>query len=235
MRRIRPSGVTGIIATVALLIASTPPHAPSALAAPDHADAIAHFSNDVYVIVAGALVVPVGLCSVTPCPPGETLPDEPLFNVSSTPLGLTWGEFLAATASSRVSCHNGETSIRIDFAGLIPQSTYSVFYRTFGPDSINPVCPTAERSLVVPGPCKGSHCQTIPADSRMVTDATGEASFSASVDGCLFDASQLLFDVIYHFDGSTYGALPNRGEFESCHSSFGADALRQLIIVQKLP
>src|SRR5262245_44664048 len=203
MGRPRPR-VSRILACVALLVASTPPHSPSAGAGPDHADGVTPFANDVFVIAAGALVTPVGTCRVTACAPGETLPDEPLFNVSSTPLGLTWGEWLAATASSRVSCHGGETDIRIQFTGLIPQSTYSVFYVTFGPDSINPFCPNDDRSLVVPGPCKGSHCQGIPADSRIVTDSAGEASFSASVDGCLLDASQLLFDVIYHFDGVTY-------------------------------
>jgi hypothetical protein len=57
------------------------------------------------------------------------------------------------------------------------------------------------------------------------------------VDGHLFDATQVFFSVIYHSDGVTYGELPNAGEFltqgQSCRSSFGEDAMRQLLVLQK--
>ena len=43
--------------------------------------------------------------------------------------------------------------------------------------------------------------------------------------------------MIYHADGMSYGALPNRGEFltqgEDCRSSFGQDAMRQFQVLQK--
>src|SRR5262245_4437044 len=50
----------------------------------DRQDSVTPFSNDVYVIVDGALVTPVGTCRTEPCPAGETLPGAALFNVSST-------------------------------------------------------------------------------------------------------------------------------------------------------
>ena len=47
-------------------------------------------------------------------------------------------------------------------------------------------------------------------------------------------AAPHIIDVIYHFDGHTYGAVPNAGESRpGCLSSFGIDALRQFLIVQK--
>jgi len=40
--------------------------------------------------------------------------------------------------------------------------------------------------------------------------------------------------LIYHFDGHTYGPVPNSGEANNnCTSSYGIDAMRQMIIIQK--
>ena len=48
-----------------------------------------------------------------------------------------------------------------------------------------------------------------------------------------------MFSVIYHSDGQAYDPFPNRGEQVTagpdCRSSFGADAMRQLLIIQKAP
>src|SRR5262245_3640723 len=96
-----------VLAAACLVLLVSSNSSPSAIAAaPDQEDAVTPFSNDVYVIVQGALVTPAGLCRAAPCQPGETLPSEPLFNVFSVPLGLTWGEFLGASASSRVHCNH---------------------------------------------------------------------------------------------------------------------------------
>jgi hypothetical protein len=72
--------------------------------------------------------------------------------------------------------------------------------------------------------------------SSFVADAAGRAEFRGEIPGRPSDALQFFYTVIYHFDGETYGALPNRGEFLTqgtmCRSSFGEDAMRQLIVVQ---
>jgi hypothetical protein len=42
---------------------------------------------------------------------------------------------------------------------------------------------------------------------------------------------------VYHADGQTYYPFPNRGEFltqgGNCRSSFGHDAMRHVVILQK--
>ena len=63
--------------------------------------------------------------------------------------------------------------------------------------------------------------------------ATGAAVYHGRTDGNLFDAMQVFFSVVYHFDGTTAYPFPNRGELMACHSSFGEDAMRQLLILQQ--
>jgi hypothetical protein len=54
---------------------------------------------------------------------------------------------------------------------------------------------------------------------------------------------QLLINVIYHFNGQTYGPVANEFEAQGpdasngglCHSSYGIDAMRQFIIIQTSP
>jgi hypothetical protein len=191
--------------------------APAALAAPpDQADAVQPFASDVFVIVGGTLRNPTG----------ETPADAPLFNVAGVALDVTWGQFRSATATARAHQTGGprpRTDVRLDLAGLIPRGVYSVFYATFTPDSRNPLCPNAER--------------TLPLVESFVASPDGTASLRASAEGALLDPVVLLYTVVYHADGMTYGSLPNRGEFVTqgpdCRSSFGADAHRQLIVTQK--
>ncbi|MGH3862733.1 hypothetical protein [Actinokineospora sp.] len=68
--------------------------------------------------------------------------------------------------------------------------------------------------------------------------ADGTVAFRGKLDGSLLDSAlQVFFSVIYHFDGQTYGAQPNAGEFqtqgENCRSSFGEDAMRHLLVLQR--
>jgi hypothetical protein len=91
-----------------------------------------------------------------------------------------------------------------------------------------------ERTL----PLTASHPERqLPDASSFVADANGTAEYHGQVDGDLLQALQVFYTVIYHFDGMTYHPLPNRGEYltqgEGCRSSFGEDAMRQLIIFQK--
>ena len=54
-----------------------------------------------------------------------------------------------------------------------------------------------------------------------------------SVAGALLNAAQVQIWVVYHFDGHVYGPVPNSGEAVNCRPSYGSDAMRQLIIIQK--
>jgi hypothetical protein len=100
-------------------------------------------------------------------------------------------------------------------SGLIPGGVYSVFYRTFGPDSITRSAPNEERSRVLPEVCNGSDCPA-GAESEVVASGRGTAHYRGRVEGlCLLDAETVLFDVIYHLNGLTYGELPNALAFQT--------------------
>ena len=77
-----------------------------------------------------------------------------------------------------------------------------------------------------------------PDAASFVADARGRAEFHARVPGDLFAVTMLAYTVIYHADGQTYGPLANRSESESqgdaeCRSSYGVDAIRQVLIWQQ--
>ena len=145
----------------------------------------------------------------------------PVFTVSGVNLHLTWGQWSAATGTSAVHCAGGRTRARFDLSGLIPGGVYSIFHVTFNPTSHNPVCSNSGEVATV---------------ESFTADAGGNARLHAEDAGCLLDAEELRYDVIYHADGNTYGALPDRGDAVSgCRNSFGSDALRQFIIIQKFP
>lgn len=196
-------------------------------AAPDHPDGLQIFPRDVFVIVGSSLRNP----------DDSTAPTAPLFTNTGINLNLTWGQWKAATASSTAKSNNGahpRTDVRIQLSGLVPGGVYSIFYVTLIPDSENPLCPGVERGL--PLTAFKPEKQT-PDASSFIADASGKAEYRGEVNGNLFSATQLIFEVIYHFDGRTYHPLPNRGEFltqgSGCHSSYGEDAMRQLLILQK--
>jgi hypothetical protein len=206
------------------LVALAPP---AAAAPPDQADAVEAFERDVFVIVGSTLRNP----------DETTDPSAPLFNNAGVSLNLTWGDWSAASATSVVRTSgksNPRTDVRLRFSGLIPGGTYSVFYGTLNPDSENPLCPGVERTLALPSVDRDQS----PDASSFVAGSDGTAAFRGSLDGNLLTAGQVFFSIVYHFDGQTYGSLPNRGEFltqgENCRSSFGDDAMRQLLILQKL-
>ena len=201
--------------------------APPAVAAPpDQADAVEAHERDVFVIVGSTLRNP----------DATTDPSAPLFNNAGVSLDLTWGEWTAASATSAVRTSgksNARTDVRLRFSGLVPGGTYSVFYGTLNPDSENPLCPGVERTLALPSVDRDQS----PDASSFVAGSDGTAAFRGRLDGNLLSADQVFFSIVYHFDGQTYGALPNRGEFntqgENCRSSFGEDAMRHLLILQK--
>lgn len=199
---------------------------PASAAAPDQADSVEAFERDVFVIVGSTLRNP----------DATTDPSAPLFNIAGVNLGVTWGQWTTASVTSTVRTSGGRsprTDIRLELTGLVPGGVYSVFWGTIGPDSENPLCPGVERTL--PLPSVDTHQS--PDASSFVAAPDGSAAFRGQVDGALLDASQVFLSIVFHSDGQTYGSLPNHGEFltqgENCRSSFGEDAMRQLLILQQ--
>ena len=212
------------VSALALLAALT---AVPAAAAVDREDAVQVFERDVFVIVGSTLRNPTAL---------DTATGAPLFTNTGVAMDVTWGEWQRATATSRAHCTAGgdRTDVRVRLSGLIPGGVYSLFYGTLQPDSENPLCPGVERTL----PLVSKDADQQPDLASFVADENGEADYQGRVDGCLFDALQVFLSVVYHFDGQTYGSLPNRGEHltqngAQCRSSFGEDAMRQLQVLQK--
>jgi hypothetical protein len=193
----------------------------------DREDAVQHFPRDVYVIVGSSLRNPTN----------ETSPDEPLFNVAGVSLDLTWGQWTGASATSkaRLVKKSGKlyTYVEVEMSGLVPDGVYSIFYGTLEPDSEHPLCQNVERTL----PLVSRDRHQSPDASSFVADASGEAVFSGRIKGRVLKARQVFYFVNYHFDGGTYHPFPNRGEFltqnPNCRSSFGEDAMRQLLVFQK--
>ena len=194
---------------------------------PDRQDYLQTFTRDVYVIVGSTLRNPE---SVAP-----TSDAQPLFNEAGVNLGVTWGDWKRAAATSTAHVTGPWTQVSIELTGLIPRGVYSLFYVNLDPDSENPLCPGVERAL----PLLSINPKQAPDASSFVAGADGTATFHARVAGDLLAPLQLIFEVIYHNDGHTYGALPNVGESltqgPGCHSSYGQDAMRQLLIGQKGP
>ena len=207
---------------------------PATAAGKDTEDTVQIFERDVFFINGASLRNPTS----------ETPDDEELFNDSGVALSVTWGQWNDATADSSVVVTGGphpKTHVRIELAGLIPNGVYSVFYGTLTPDSEHPQCPGVERTLPVTssGPSKRGPDASSPDASSFVADAAGTARFVGQIEGDFLDPLQAFFSIVYHSDGMTYHPFPNAGEYQThdgefgCRSSFGQDAMRQLIIFQK--
>ena len=155
---------------------------------------------------------------------------------------LTWGQFSSATAKSyawTVTNHGTTyTDFVIGMGGLVPSGVYSLFYRTFGPNSNNAFCPNVEPSVALTAAFPQFQK---PDPDSFIASASGTALFFASVAQNLLAATQLQISVIYHFNGQTYGPVANYAESQGpvasqgglCRSSYGIDAMRQFLIFQK--
>jgi hypothetical protein len=192
------------------------------------------FAGDVYTLGSNGLLIGVD--------PSTTPPSAPLFNLGGQPLNLTWGQFSSAKAKSYAWTDTFGGVTHTDFAigmgGLVPNGVYSIFYRTFGPDSNNAFCPDVEPQIALTAAFPQFQK---PDSSSFVASGSGKALFIGRVAGNLLAATQLEEDVIYHFDGKTYGPVANFGESQGpdaslgglCRSSYGIDAMRQFLIIQK--
>jgi hypothetical protein len=186
------------------------------------------FANDVFWFTNNALTV---------VDPASTPASAPLFSFEGNPLNVTWGQFSSATATSEVKQHRSHTDFDILLSGLIPNGVYSLFYRTFGPDSNNAICPNVEPTVALTAAFPQFQK---PDSSSFTANGSGTALFFGRVTGNLLAATQLQIAVIYHFDGKTYGPVANAAEANGpggpgvpCQSSYGIDAMRQLVIIQK--
>jgi hypothetical protein len=194
--------------------------------------AIVPFAGDVFQVGTNGSLITVDPRSVSA--------SAALFNLEGDPLGVTWGQWSSATAKSYAwtITHRGTvyTGFLIGMSGLVPNGVYSLFYRTFGPDSNNAVCPNVEPSVALTAAFP--QFQKPDPDSFIAT-SSGKALFFASVPQDLLAAQQLQVSVIYHFDGKTYGPVANQAESQGpvnngpCRSSYGIDAMRQFLIIQK--
>jgi len=196
---------------------------PAHASAKDAADGVETFERDVYVIVGSTLRNPES----------TTDPDAPLFNVAGVNLGITWGQWQNVSVTSLMAVHGPHTDGTLTFAGLVPGGVYSLFYGTISPDSENPLCPGVERTL----PLTSKHAGQLPDEASFVAAADGTATFTSRIEDNPFAAVQVFVALVFHSDGQTYGSLPNHGEFNTqgsnCRSSFGEDAMRQLLILQQ--
>jgi hypothetical protein len=232
-RRVIATLTITCLASAALLVQAPLAGAAITFTPPTPNIGILPFPGDVYVLNSmGALV------SVDPT---STPASAQLFNLAGNALNLTWGQFSSATAKSYVwtDTVNGvtHTDFLIGMRGLVPNGVYSIFYRTFTPASNNAFCPNVEPSLALTSAFPKLQR---PDSSSFVASGSGKGLFVGRVDGNLQAAAQLQESVIYHFNGNTYGPLANAAEAESvnegvspCRSSYGVDAMRQFLIIQK--
>ena len=231
----RPLSARAAVVGVAVLVMTVGPLGNAALAAPDHADGVEHFGRDVFWIEGVSLRNP-----------DDTTPlDAILFNVAGVrleaPAGrpITWGDWTAASAASAAKvqggAQNARTDVRLTLDGLIPGGRYSIFWGTLEPDSEQPLCPNVERTLPLDAVKPDA---SAPDPNSFIVGPDGHATFHGGVDQNLFAATQVFFSVVYHsFGGASTYPFPNIGEQQTqgpdCRSSFGEDAMRQLLILQK--
>jgi hypothetical protein len=194
----------------------------------DRSDAALIFSEDVSVIVGSTLREP----------DESTDPSNPLFNDAGVSLGLTWGQWQTATglAIARYRSESRSTTVELKLSGLVPGGVYSVFWGTLDPDSEHPDCPGVERSLPL---TSLQPRRQVPDPSSFIAASTGRSVYEGRAPGNILTAGQTFFWVIYQSDGEADHPFPNRGEKltaggeSGCRSSFGEDAMRQLIILMR--
>ena len=192
------------------------------------------FSADVYTVDQEGNLIPVTLTT--------TSPSAHLYNLAGDPLNLTFGQWTSAAAKSYAWTVTYAGATHTDFligmSGLVPNGVYSLFYRTFGPDSNNAVCPNVEPTVALTAAFP--QIQKPDPDS-FIANRSGNALFFASIAQDLLAAQQLQVNLIYHFDGKTYGHVTDFAESQGpvaslggiCRSSYGIDAMRQFVIIQK--
>jgi hypothetical protein len=233
-RRTLAAVIAAGAACVALAVQAPVAQASTIFTAPAPDVGIVPFAGDVYTTSSNGTLIAVD--------PASTAASAPLYNLAGGALNVTWGQWSSATATSYAWTVTFDgttyTDLVIGMSGLVPDGVYSLFYRTFAPDSNNAFCPDVEPSVALTAAFP--RLQEPDSDS-FIASSSGKALFVASVPEDLLAAQSLSISVIYHFNGQTYGPVANAGEAAGpvasnnglCQSSYGVDAMRQMLIIQK--
>jgi hypothetical protein len=224
-RFVRPRTISALVGALLLM---TGPLAGGADARPalDREDYIQVYDRDVYFIEYSTLRNPTA----------DIAPDEQLFNDAGVALPATWGAWSSATATAAARTVGKRTDVSLAFFGLIPGGVYSVFWGTLNPDSEHPDCHGVERTLPL---LSDDGKKQLPDPSSFIAGSDGRATFTGQADAVLLNAYQSWYSIVYHLNGQTYHPFPNAGEYFThddgglCRSTYGHDAMRQLIVVQK--
>ncbi len=119
-------------------------------------------------------------------------------------LGISLGDWLAATGIAKHTCTDGAGRLQAVFRRLIPNGTYTMWYFRVAKDHMGCAgCPFATIDFPI-GARDGSQ-------SAFVADARGNALFDASFEPCLKPGDDQLaaaLAIAYHSDGETYGPSP---------------------------
>jgi hypothetical protein len=116
-------------------------------------------------------------------------------------LGISLGEWHAATGRLFYTCSSGDGRIESIFRGLVPNGTYSMWYFRIARSHVGCAdCPFSMIALPV-GRTDGT-------ESKFVTDVRGRALFIAEFKPCLKPSDDELVSALaitYHSDGETHG------------------------------
>lgn len=125
-------------------------------------------------------------------------------HAKGTPIGLTLGQWLAATGAADYSCTANSGTIDASFEGLVPDGVYTMWNFYAGKAHMGCAdCPFATVDFPV-GAADGSQ-------SVFNADPNGNATFSATFSPCLQLGSERLvagLAIAYHSDGRTWGPTP---------------------------
>lgn len=115
-------------------------------------------------------------------------------------LGMTLGDFIAATGTGTYECDDGIGTVEVSFDNLVPDGVYTMWYSLIPRPVLDPFV-----VLSMPlGARDGSQ-------SPFTADRDGHADYSARFTPCLqlgglqVDA---VIDIAWHSDGNTHGATP---------------------------
>ncbi len=115
-------------------------------------------------------------------------------------LGITLGQWLAATGSGTLDCRSGTGTLTASFKKLVSDGVYTMWYH-FG--SAEPTAPALGFDLPL-GTIDGTQ-------NIFRSDAAGNASFKLAFKPCLQlsgDYAVAVLAIAWHSDGKTYGIGP---------------------------
>jgi hypothetical protein len=116
-------------------------------------------------------------------------------------LGITLGQWLAATGSGTYRCASGQGTVQLSFKKLVPNGVYTVWYAFLPMPPTQPFTGTLDLPL---GARDGSQ-------NSFKSDAQGTATYRVATKPCLqLTGDQLvaMLAIAWHSDGKTYYSDP---------------------------